>query len=393
MKKRIFAIAVAVMLICALFTVSAFAVTENRTYVFKTGDYISSYYVDQGSSITNVSVSGSLPSGLQIANNDTQVWMYGMPDTAGTYYAQINVTKDGEAVTYVCTFTVSGAPVSTSQPSYYVYQPLSITKSPTDETVKTGEDAVFVARASNAQYLEWRFKNADKSKTYSVAEIKKEKGFENLEIDGANTERLVLKNIPAAMDGYSVQCKYLGFDGTTAYTNSAKVTVSDAAAPATPTPTIAPIVTPSPTIAPVINTNNPSYTGGNNGSGTTGTNPAITHNGTSGNDASVDTTINNNGAAGDPNNVSTVGNTDTESDASSASRSGASGTTILLYVLIVLAVLALLAILVLLLRNRLARAAVPQVQVRCNKCGWVPDDPNDIPKYCPECGEIIYRGN
>ena len=61
--------------------------------------------------------------------------------------------------------------------------------------------------------------------------------------------------------------------------------------------------------------------------------------------------------------------------------------------LIVLAVLALLAILVLLLRNRLARAAVPQVQVRCNKCGWVPDDPNDIPKYCPECGEIIYRGN
>ena len=288
-------------------------------------------------------------------------------------------------------------PVSTSQPSYYVYQPLSITKSPTDETVKTGEDAVFVARADNAQYLEWRFKNADKSKTYSVAEIKKEKGFENLEIDGFNTERLVLKNIPAAMDGYSVQCKYLGFDGTTAYTNYAKVTVSDAAAPASPTPTIAPIVTPSPTIAPVINTNNPSYTGGNNGTGTgngtTGSNPAITHNGTSGNDATVDTTINNNGAAGDPNNVSTIDNTGTGADGTSASRSGASGTTILLYVLIVLAVLALLAILVLLLRNRLARAAVPQVQVRCNKCGWVPDDPNDIPKYCPECGEIIYRGN
>ena len=189
MKKRIFAIAVAVMLICALFTVSAFAVTENRTYVFKTGDFISSYYVDQGSSITDVSVSGSLPSGIQIANNDTQVWIYGMPDTAGTYYAQINVTKNGEAVTYVCTFTVSGAPVSTSQPSYYVYQPLSITKSPTDETVKTGEDAVFVARADNAQYLEWRFKNADKSKTYSVAEIKTAKGFETLEIDGINTER------------------------------------------------------------------------------------------------------------------------------------------------------------------------------------------------------------
>ena len=31
----------------------------------------------------------------------------------------------------------------------------------------------------------------------------------------------------------------------------------------------------------------------------------------------------------------------------------------------------------------------PSSTIRCDKCGWVPDDPTCIPKLCPECGDPI----
>jgi len=28
-------------------------------------------------------------------------------------------------------------------------------------------------------------------------------------------------------------------------------------------------------------------------------------------------------------------------------------------------------------------------QYRCNNCGWVPSDPNNLPKFCPNCGDVF----
>ena len=31
----------------------------------------------------------------------------------------------------------------------------------------------------------------------------------------------------------------------------------------------------------------------------------------------------------------------------------------------------------------------PSPTIRCDKCGWVPDDPTCVPRFCPECGDPI----
>lgn len=121
---------------------------------------------------------------------------------------------------------------------------VTITKSPTSETVEKGGTAVFVARADNADGLVWRLVSPDASNTINAKAAPSE--FSGLWVDGTNTDTLTLGNIPDSLNGWYVECKFEG-NGGPVYTGGAKITVTGATG----------------------TTNDPSKTGGNQASATT----------------------------------------------------------------------------------------------------------------------------
>ncbi len=91
---------------------------------------------------------------------------------------------------------------------------LKITKNPTGETVDAGGSATFVARADNAYSRVWRIVSKDTTKTVTAKEAASYFG-KGLSVSGADTDTLVLSNIPASMNEWSVECKFIGADGKT----------------------------------------------------------------------------------------------------------------------------------------------------------------------------------
>lgn len=91
---------------------------------------------------------------------------------------------------------------------------LRITKNPTGETVDAGGSATFVARADNAYSRVWRIVSKDTTKTVTAKEAAAYFG-NGLTVSGADTDTLVLSKIPASMNEWSVECKFIGADGRT----------------------------------------------------------------------------------------------------------------------------------------------------------------------------------
>jgi hypothetical protein len=135
----------------------------------------------------------------------------------------------------------------------------AVYKNPTGETIDPGGWASFVVSGGYVQDYQWCIRTPDKRHWYTLDEAKSEatvvegahvpKDFLQVTWTGEDTDRLVLSNIPADMDGYYVFCRLSSYNQISwTPSGDAKITVNQPTPKPTPEPTPEP--TPSPTPEP-----------------------------------------------------------------------------------------------------------------------------------------------
>ena len=116
-----------------------------------------------------------------------------------------------------------------------------VTKSPSDETVQAGGSASFVSRYQNAKWAEWHFVSPDGTQDidYTVAENQ----FPQLRIFNGFANNMTLENIPEALNGWMVYCRYSNDFGSV---NTDRAIITVIGGSATDTAAALPKVTKSP---------------------------------------------------------------------------------------------------------------------------------------------------
>lgn len=124
----------------------------------------------------------------------------------------------------------------------------SVEKSPSPEAVSEWESAVFTARAAGCESYVWRIVSADGETLYTASAAPE--FFPGLRTEGAESDTLTLLDIPYALNGWCVECLFIGADGERALSERAALTVY----PVGPTPSPEGVpraeVTPAPTVSP-----------------------------------------------------------------------------------------------------------------------------------------------
>jgi len=261
-------------LIMALVVCMSFAMPGLDAFAVTVGDLTvginpGTIVLYESGDIANCSLTGngSIPPGMTLHYRpDTNVNLQGTPSTAGTYTFSCVVTKaDGSTEPFdVSVYVVGATEIEITEDQYLAggqggsqntdtnknntstapaKTAPKITKHPTGETVEVGGTAKFVARAENHSKFTWRIVSKDTTCTYKATEA--EYYFPGLQVSGTDTETLVLSNIPASMDTWSVECMFTNDYGNS-FSNGAIITVKNNA----PAPTKAPAPTVAPTAKP-----------------------------------------------------------------------------------------------------------------------------------------------
>ena len=167
------------------------------------------------------------------------------PEVSPTETPSVDPTAEPTATpTEAPTVTPTAEP--TAAPTATPSMPI-ITKQPTGETLKAGDSAIFVARADNYSWCAWRF--YDKNGTEIVFD-KIWSYFPDLRLSGGNEEVFTIANVPKDMNGWTVACLFCSEAGEWEFTDSAKITVTAAAATASPKPTASAKPSASPSAKP-----------------------------------------------------------------------------------------------------------------------------------------------
>ena len=123
--------------------------------------------------------------------------------------------------------TGSGSSAAPSNPNAPV-----VTKDPIGETVAVGGKCQFVTRYENAKLAEWHFVSPDGTRDIDYLQAAKE--FPDMKIIKGYSKDMTLDNIPAALNGWKVYCRFSNDYGVT-NTKSALITIKGQSTP-TPAP-------------------------------------------------------------------------------------------------------------------------------------------------------------
>ena len=107
--------------------------------------------------------------------------------------------------------TVAPGPFNTVGTTQASSARITVTKSPTSESVPYGGSAVFIARALNSTGITWYIANGDASVIYNVSDAPH--NISGLTVYGQGTETLTLCGIPSWLNGWKVQAAFSGEGG------------------------------------------------------------------------------------------------------------------------------------------------------------------------------------